>query len=107
MSSPQSLFLDESGLQRLLFGGHDGVGKALRAAATALRLVNGKPQATLFLAELSVLHMRLEAGQISEAEFAEREIELRDQLDQLQGQGTGPDRNADPRVRPGEPANTP
>ena len=105
MSPPQSLFLDESGLQRLLFGGQNGVGKTLRAAATALRLVNGKPQSALFLAELSVLYMRLEAGQISESEFAERERELRDQLDQLQGQGTSPNQNAKPRVRQCEPAN--
>jgi hypothetical protein len=57
------------------------------------------------MTELSVLYMRLEAGQISEAEFAERERELRDQLDQLQGQGTGPGHDAEPGARPGEPAN--
>jgi|GEM_PF-6081277 len=105
MSPPQSLFLDESGLQRLLYGGQDGVGKTLRAAATALRLVNGKPQSALFLAELSVLYMRLEAGQISESEFAEREIELRDQLDQLQAQETGPSQSAEEKARRVEPAN--
>ena len=49
--------------------------------------------------------MRLEAGQISESEFAEREIELRDQLDQLQAQETGPSQSAEEKARRVEPAN--
>jgi len=41
-------------------------------------------------AELSELYMRLEAGQISEGEFAANETELLDRLDQLQAQEAGP-----------------
>ena len=104
MIPPQSLFLEEPGLQRLLFGGQDGAGKIFCASATALRLAKGRPQSAFLLAELSELYMRLEAGQISEPEFAAREIELRDQLDQLQAQETGPDQSEEEKVPRVEPA---
>ena len=63
-------------------------------------------------AELSELYMRLEAGQISEAEFAANETELLDRLDRLQIQEAGPAKTrrtrpveANRRKRPPQPRN--
>lgn len=56
-------------------------------------------------AELSELYMRLEAGQISEPEFAAREKELLDRLDQLQAPETGPGQRAEEKARRVKPAN--
>ena len=55
-------------------------------------------------AELSELYMRLEAGQLTEAEFAAYETELLDRLDQLQAQEAGTGQSAKQKARPIEPA---
>lgn len=57
-------------------------------------------------AELSELYMRLDAGQISEPEFAARETELLDRLDQLQGQESGSSQSGEEQVQRVEPAKT-
>jgi hypothetical protein len=102
-----SRFLEESGLLRRLFGDRDAAGNPSCATATILQLARHAPPSAFLLAKLSELYTRLDGGQISETEFTAREIELRDQLDQLQAQVAGPRQRAEEKARRIGSANVP